>query len=136
MELDRPLPQPTVMTRPFWDAARQRRLVHPRCVECLRAFFPPHLCCPHCRSTSWDWEESAGRGEIYSFSVVHRAPQPGFDLPYVIAVVDLDEGFELMTNIVQTAPADVRIGQRVQVVWHEVGDTVLAVFAPDEEDVT
>lgn len=131
--LQRPLPQPTEVTRPFWGAAASRRLIHPRCGECARAFFPPHLACPHCRATSWSWVESAGRGEIYSFSVIHRAPQPGFDPPYVIAVVDLDEGFELMTNIVETAPAGVRIGQRVRVAWREEGDVVLPMFVPDGE---
>lgn len=129
------MPRPTEVTRPFWEAAAKRRLIHPRCEECRAAFFPPHLACPHCRATHWAWAQSSGRGEIYSFSVVHRAPQPGFDPPYVIAVVDLDEGFELMTNIVDTAPADIRIGQRVRVTWHKAGDTVLPVFAPVEEEM-
>lgn len=129
----RPLPEPTAVTAPFWDAAARGVLIHPRCCECERAFFPPHLACPHCRATSWSWVESAGRGEIYSFSVVHRAPQPGFDPPYVIAVIDLDEGFELMTNIVDTEPTDVRIGQRVRVTWREEGDAVLPMFTRDEE---
>lgn len=133
VETLRPLPQPSEVTAPFWEAATRRQLIHPRCAECGRAFFPPHLACPHCRSMRWSWDESAGRGEIYSFSVVHRAPQPGFDPPYVIAVVDLDEGFELMTNIVQVSPAAVRIGQRVRVSWLEAGDMTLPVFAPDEE---
>lgn len=128
----RPLPAPTEWTAAFWEAAARHQLIHPRCDECARAFFPPHLACPRCRSTAWSWVESAGRGEIYSFSVVHRAPQPGFDPPYVIGVVDLDEGFDLMTNIVQTPPAAVRIGQRVRVSWLEVDDMVLPVFTPDE----
>lgn len=130
----RPLPNPSPVTEPFWSAAAARRLLHPRCDVCTRAFFPPHLACPHCRATSWSWAQSVGRGEIYSYSVVHRAPQPGFTPPYVIAVVDLDEGFELMTNIVGTDPGAVRIGQRVRVTWHEEGDAVLPMFRPDEED--
>ncbi len=136
MEPQRPLPQPNEVTKPFWDAVAGRRLIHPRCEECRTAFFPPHLACPHCRATEWVWAESSGRGEVYSFTVVHRAPQPGFDPPYVIAVVDLDEGFEFMTNIVDQAPRDVRIGQRVRVVWQEAGGAVLPVFAPEEEDRT
>lgn len=128
----RPVPRPNEVTKHFWDAAAERRLVHPRCEECRTAFFPPQLVCPHCRATKWSWVESSGRGEIYSFSVVHRAPQPGFDPPYVIAVVDMDEGFELMTNIVGMVPGDVRIGQRVRVTWHEAGGAVLPMFAPDE----
>lgn len=129
----RPLPEPTPITAPFWEAANRRVLVHPLCGACGRAFFPPHLTCPHCREIDWTWAESAGRGQVYSLSVVHRAPQPGFVPPYVIAVVDLDEGFELMTNIVDVEPADVRIGQRVRVTWQQLGEAVLPVFAPDEE---
>lgn len=128
----RPLPEPTAVTAPFWDACARGVLMHPRCDDCERAFFPPHLACPHCRAVSWSWAESAGLGEIYSFSIVHRAPQPGFALPYVIAVVDLDEGFELMTNIVGTEPNSVRIGQRVRVAWHDEGGAVLPAFGPDE----
>src|SRR4051794_20615230 len=96
----RPLPEPTVITRPFWDAASRHELMHPRCSACDRAFFPPHLCCPHCHSVDWGWHPSNGTGALYSYTVVHRAPRPGFDPPYVLGVVDMDEGFELMTNIV------------------------------------
>lgn len=130
----RPLPVPSPLTEPFWAAAERRELLHPRCDVCGRAFFPPHLACPHCRAAQWSWVRSAGRGEVYSFSVVHRAPQPGFATPYVIAVVDLDEGFELMTNLVDVEPDRVRIGQRVRVTWHEEQDAVLPMFRPDEED--
>lgn len=129
----RPLPQPSVLTQPFWDAAARHELVHPRCDDCGQAFFPPHLVCQKCRSSAWSWVESAGRGTVYSFTIVHRAPQPGFDPPYVLAVVDLDEGLELMTNLVGVDPDEVRIGQRVRVEWHSFGDVTLPMFTPDEE---
>ena len=129
----RPLPQPSVLTRSFWEAAGRRVLVHPRCAGCGQSFFPPHEVCPRCREASWSWHESAGRGTLYSFSVVHRAPQPGFTTPYVIAVVDLDEGFDLMTNLVGVDPDAISIGQRVRVAWEPVGDVVLPVFEPDPE---
>ena len=137
MDVRRPLPHPNALTRPFWDASARRELVFPRCGACEGAFFPPQLCCPRCRSRDWDWDVSRGAGTVYSHTVVPRAPQPGFDPPYVLAVVDLDEGFELMTNVVGTAPDDVRIGQRVQVDWLAVDDVVLPVFVPappSEED--
>ncbi len=133
IDVSRPVPQPNEVTRPFWDAAASHRLVHPRCRSCGRTFFPPHLCCPHCRASDWAWEEGAGRGTVHSATVVHRAPQPGFAPPYVIAVVDLDEGHDLMTNVVGVDPHAVRIGQRVRVTWLEVGEHVLPVFEPDEE---
>ena len=129
----RPLPQPSELTRPFWDAAAGQRLLHPRCDACGRAFFPPHAVCPGCRAASWSWQESVGLGTVHSSTVVHRAPQEGFSTPYVIAVVDLGEGFELMTNIVGTDALDVTVGQRVRVAWQRVGVTVLPVFETDPE---
>lgn len=129
----RPLPDATVWSQPFWDAAAEHRLVHPWCSACERAFFPPHMCCPRCRSREWIWRGSAGLGTLYSHTVVHRAPQPGFATPYVIGVVDLDEGFELMTNVVRIDPHAVAIGMRVHVEWLEVGAVALPVFAPHHE---
>ena len=129
----RPLPEPGELTRPFWEGAARGALLHPRCDDCGQAFFPPHVVCQKCRSAGWSWVESAGRGTVYSFTVVHRAPQPGFDPPYVLAVVDLDERLELMTNLVGVSPDDVRIGQRVRVEWRSFGDITLPMFTPDEE---
>lgn len=129
----RPLPEPTGLTRPFWDAAATGVVVHPRCDACAQAFFPPHLVCPACRSSRWSWATSAGRGSVYSFTVVHRAPRPGFDPPYVLAVVDLDEGLELMTNLVGVEPDAVSIGQRVRVEWRRFAGVTLPMFTPDEE---
>jgi uncharacterized protein len=131
--VERPLPQPTAVTSPFWEAARGHKLVHPWCARCQQAFFPPHLLCPHCRSAGWSWSQSQGRGVVYSFSVVHRAPLPGFEPPYVLAVVDLHEGFELMTNVVGVRPDRVHIGMRVEVTWLEAGDQALPVFRPVDE---
>lgn len=130
MNAVRPLPEPSALSRPFWDASSRRELIYPQCNACSRGFFPPQLCCPRCRSLSWRWQASAGAGTVYSHTVVHRAPQPGFDPPYVLAVVDLDDGFELMTNVVGVDPSSVRIGMRVQVDWLEVADQVLPVFVP------
>lgn len=127
----RPLPEPTPVTQPFWDAARRHELTFPQCRSCDKAFFPPHWCCPFCRSDDWSWQVSAGVGTLYSHTVVHRAPQPGFDPPYVIGVIDLDEGFELMSNVVGIDPADVTIGMRMRVTWLAAGDFVLPVFEPD-----
>lgn len=130
----RPLPEPNQITQPFWDACRQERLTYPWCEACSTAFFPPQLCCPGCLSLDWGWRESAGRGSLYSQSIVHRAPQPGFEPPYVIGVVDLDEGFELMTNIVETPRERLRIGMRVRVTWQPAGAFVLPMFVEDHQE--
>jgi uncharacterized protein len=77
--------------------------------------------------------QSTGIGSIYSFTVCYRAPRPGFDLPYVLALVDVDEGWTMLTNIVGCDPSDVRIGMTVQVTWLAAGGgTLLPVFQPEE----
>ena len=131
-ELNRPLPRPTAFSEEFWRAASEQHLVHPWCERCARAFFPPQYCCPGCLEADWGWRESTGRGELYSWTVVHRAPLPGFEVPYVIGVVDLDEeGFVMMSNVVNVDLDQLRIGLPLRVCWASVGDVQLPMFEPD-----
>ena len=83
-----------------------------------------------------EWHASAGEGVIYSFTVIRRNGHPYFSsiIPYVVALVDMDEGFRMMTNIVQMAPEDVRIGQRVRVFWEDYDTLSLPVFVRAEAD--
>ena len=130
-------PHVTSLTRPFWDAASRHELVRPVCDVCGRNFFTPQVACPSCHSEQWRYQPSAGRGEVHSYTVVHRAPSEGFETPYVVADVDVDEGWHLMTNIVNCDVTEVHIGQRVEVAWHEVTpDVVLPTFAPIPEEST
>lgn len=129
----RPLPSPNPLTAPYWQAARQGELTLPRCTVCARFHSYPRVACPHCGCRHLAWQPVAGRGEVYSFTVVNRAPSKGFEelVPYVVAVIALDEGPHLMTRLVQIVPADVRIGMRVQVVFERQDDeTTLPVFKP------
>ena len=126
----RPLPQPSVLSQEFWDAAADHRLVRPYCDRCQQSFFPPQVCCPLCLESDWRWLESSGRGTLYSFTVVSRAPSDAFTVPYVIGVVDLDEGFSMMTNIVGIRPENVSIAMDVAVCWEAVEDMVFPVFSP------
>jgi uncharacterized protein len=133
----RPLPQPSWLTRPFWDACADRRLVRPVCDACNRSFFTPQLCCPHCLSEAWSWVESSGRGVVRTSCVVHRPPGPGFDPPYVVADVDVEEGWHLMTNIVGCDPSVVAAGMPVRVGWLALeAEVVLPVFTPIFQDAT
>lgn len=134
----RPRPDPSPLTAPFWDAAAERRLVRPYCSACDHSFFTPQIACPRCLSTEWEYRESSGRGTVYSATVVHRAPYPGFTSPYHVAIVDLEEGWQMLTNIVDVAgdPAQaVPIGTPVTVDWLPLDERiVLPVFrttAPD-----
>lgn len=129
----RPLPVPTQATQPFWDAARQGNLVFQRCGACQQLQSPPRLFCRHCMAEDLQWEASTGLGSIYTFTVNHRAANSHMadKLPYVVAVVQLDEGFRMMANIVHVQPQAVRIGDRVQVRFLALSDTIsLPQFEP------
>lgn len=122
----------TWLTRPFWEAAARGQLVRPVCDSCGRSRFPPQFACPRCGGESWTWTASSGRGTVYSASVVHRPPSPDFAVPYVVAVVDLDdEGWSLLANVVGCEPARVAIGMAVTLAWGRTPEgAALPVFTP------
>jgi uncharacterized OB-fold protein len=106
-------PEPNEFTAPFWDAVRAGRLVVPECGPCGRRFFVPEVLCPHCGAREWSWQPSPGEGRIYSLSLVHQAVDPAQPTPFVLAAVDLDDGWTMLTQVVDTDPARVAIGDRV-----------------------
>lgn len=109
------------LTDEFWASCRNGKLVRPVCDDCGTNFFTPQWCCPSCHSESWTYVPSNGRGTVYSFTVVHRAPTEDFATPYVLAIVQMDEGWHLMTRLVTygAVPADVDtlIGSGVEVAF-------------------
>ena len=134
MTFPRPLPSPNALTEPYWQAAHQRELKLPRCESCTKFHFYPRSACPHCGSTALAWQAVSGKGEVYSYTVVHRAPSQGFaeQVPYVVAVVALAEGPHLMTRLVQVQAEAAHIGLRVQVEFEKQDDeTTLPVFRPE-----
>jgi hypothetical protein len=133
---ERPLPVPDAATEPYWQAAREQRLVMPRCEECGRYHFYPRTLCPHCSSSRVNWTRVSGKGEVYSFTIIHRAPSAAFApaVPYVVASVKLAEGPHLMTNIVGIEPDAVRIGMPVNVLFQKFsGEITLPMFEPAEK---
>ena len=127
------VPQPDEFTAPFWDALRDGHLIVPECAACNLRFFVPEPLCPHCGAAGWTWVASAGTGTIYSMSVVHQAVDPAQPVPFVLAAVDLDDGWTLMTHIVGTDPEAVRIGARVAVRPTRLSDEITVptfVLAP------
>lgn len=118
---------PDPWTQPFWDAAREHRLVVARCTNCatLRPM-PPGPMCWECDEQRVDWITLSGTGTIHTYTVVRNAPLPDMEAPFVIAVIALDgaPGVRLMTNIVGIDVDDVRVGQPVTVVWDDVTDDV------------
>jgi len=111
---------PSELTQPFWDGARARRLLVQRCNACRRTFFRPEIACPHCLSQDWQWTESSGRGTVYSFSVVHRPPTQAFAVPFIFAVITLEEGWVMFSNLIGLEPEDARIGMAVEVTFHDL----------------
>lgn len=127
----RRLPAPTELSQGFWTSAAEHRLVIPCCGECGAEFFPPERLCPTCGSPDWDYAESTGAGTVASHTVVHRAPSPDFETPYVVAVVELAGGCSMLTNLVGEDPESVSTGMPVHVVFLDQPDgRALPVFAP------
>ena len=134
MTFPRPLPSSNALTEPYWQAAHQRELKLPRCESCAKFHFYPRSACPHCGSTALAWQAVSGKGEVYSYTVVHRAPSQGFaeQVPYVVAVVALAEGPHLMTRLTGVTPDAVRIGMPVCVEFEKQDEeTTLPVFKPE-----
>jgi uncharacterized protein len=127
----KPQPKPTAESARFWEAAKAHKLLLPRCNACGRFWFPPSQRCAHCLSTDFDWQEASGRGRIYSFVVFHRVYHPAFesDVPYAVAIVELDEGPRLLANIVGTPPDDVRCDAHVRVIFEDRGEVTIPQFA-------
>jgi len=117
-------------TEPFWQAAKERRLVAPRCADCGTFRLPPTPFCWRCQSAAVDWTELSGRATVYTFTVVNG--YPGLpDITLVPAVVDLPDapGTRLVTNIVGVDPAEVEIGTELTVDFHPIADGwLLPVF--------
>jgi uncharacterized protein len=127
------LPVPDDETQPFWDAAREGKLLIKRCADCGRAHFYPRPFCPFCWSEAVSWEAASGQAALYTWSVVHHNDLPPFSerIPYVAAVVDLAEGPRMMTNVVDCDPDRLEVGMRLHVAYRELADDVtVPVFAP------
>ena len=124
MSTSLPCPEPNADSRPYWDAARENRLVIRQCMSCGEKHFMPRHLCPHCWSDQLLWIDSRGTGTVHTFSVVRRAPTPDFgqNTPYVIAMIDLDEGPRMFANIVGVDALQVAIGDRVSVNFEDRGE--------------
>jgi uncharacterized protein len=127
----RPAPILTEDNHAFWDAAREGRLVTQRCTGCGRLQHPPRPMCPSCHGLELEVVELAGTGVVYSYSILHHPQHPSFDYPVVAALIDLDEGVRILSNLVDVPPEDVRVGMPVEVRFVPTRDEMaVPVFAP------
>lgn len=127
------VPGVTELSAPYWEGARAGELRLQWCRECRRCWHPPSPCCPQCRGTAIDWRASSGRGSVYSFTVVEHAAHPSFAdaLPYVVALVELEEGPLVISNLLECDPTAIRIGMRVRASFERKSDEViLPQFVP------
>jgi uncharacterized OB-fold protein len=132
-DVSRPGPIVTDDSAIFWDAAAAGRLVAQACADCGRLRHPPRPMCPHCGSLHHEARELSGLGTVYSYSFLHHPQHLAFEYPVVAALVDLDEGIRLVTNLVEIEHDDVAIGLRVQVTYAPTADgTQVPVFQPAE----
>ena len=126
------LPTPDETTEAFWAATAEGRLLIKNCRDCGRFHAYPRPFCPHCWSENVDWVEASGRATLYTFSIVRQNDLAPFRdrLPYVAAIVDLDEGPRLMTNVVDCAVEDVRIGMALEFTTRAAEEFAVPVFRP------
>ncbi|HEY8217292.1 MAG TPA: Zn-ribbon domain-containing OB-fold protein [Acidimicrobiia bacterium] len=127
----RPVPIVTEDSAVFWDAAAEGRLVAQRCADCGRLRHPPRPMCPECHSLSVDVVTLSGRGELYSYSILHHPRHPAFEYPVLAALVELEEGVRLVSNLTHVDAADVHIGMPLEVEFESRGDGArVPVFRP------
>ncbi len=129
----RPLPKITEVSRPYWQAAQAHQLKLQRCDDCNEWIFYPRQVCSECLSPALSWRQVSGLGTVYSYTILRVPSHPGLvdELPLVVAVVKLDEGPQLTTNIVGCQPEEVVIDMPVTVCFDDVDETTTLVkFQP------
>ncbi len=131
------IPPQTPTSEEYWAGARRGELLYQSCSDCGAHNFPPRAHCGTCGSSELSWKTASGKGTVYTYTVSHRAPHPVFSdsCPLVIAVVELEEGPRMMTNIVDCDPESVSVGMSVQVTFEGIDDSevVLPLFKPSDQ---
>jgi uncharacterized protein len=128
----KPLPQADEASKPFFDGAMEGRLMLMRCTDCGAFRMPSRMHCDICLSTNVEWVAASGRGTVYSFGVMHQKYHPGFfpELPYNLALIELQEGPRMVSNIVGTENARIRVGMPVMVDFERHDDVAIPKFRP------
>jgi uncharacterized protein len=126
-----PLPSPTALSAPFWEGCAAGKLMYQECQECRTATFPPGFSCRSCPAEqSLRWRQSRGVGKLYASSTVWRPQSPAFRTPYVAAIVELDEGYAMLSNLIDCELSSVDSGMTLRVEFVDVGSVSLPFFTP------
>jgi len=117
-----PPPMADITALPWWEAAAEHRLVVQRCTSCEHTWLPPAPVCPECRSEDSDWKEVSGRGEVFTYTIVHRPIAADQEIPFFIAVIALEDagGVRMISNLVDVNSDEVEIGLPVEIVWEDM----------------
>jgi uncharacterized protein len=129
----KPLPVVTEERRPFWEGCQQGKLLLQYCVSCQQHQFYPRLYCMQCGSVELQWVQASGHGVIYSYTIIHQNKSPEYvhDTPYNVAIVQLDEGPRMLSNVVGIEPGELRVDLQVTAVFDRVTDFItLPRFRP------
>jgi uncharacterized OB-fold protein len=120
----KPLPEIQRWSKPFWEGTKQKKLLIQQCKDCNSNIFYPRKFCPECWSSNTSWVEASGKGKVFTFSVTMTGVEDRFvnDLPFILALVDLEEGVRMMTTIVECQPEEVKIGMDVEVIFEDITD--------------
>jgi uncharacterized OB-fold protein len=132
-QYQKPLPEPSSVSAPFWEGLRAGEIRLQRCCECSRYVFYPRIVCQHCLSDRLEWTTTSGRGRVYSYTLVRRAMNPAFasEVPYIFAIVELEEGVRVTTNIVNCGSDEIRVDMPVKATYDNVTPEVaLLKFEP------
>ncbi len=132
-EYKKPLPVIQPWSKEFWKGSKQHKLLIQECNDCGIKIFYPRLHCPDCWSSNLGWSQACGRAKVYSYTITLAGVEEKFaeDLPYVLAMVDLEEGIRMLTRIVECKPEEVKIGMDVEVTFEDVTEDIsLPLFRP------
>lgn len=125
-EISKPVPAITPEMAEFFAGARAGRLMVQKCEACGTLRFPSHELCSKCNSTRSKWVEVSGRGEVFSFNIMHQVYHPAFasEVPYAVVVVELEEGCKFVSNLLGVKPHDIRCGMPVEVSFEKISEDV------------
>lgn len=135
---EKPLPEVTSLTKPFWDATKRHELALQRCRKCNEFQWYPRAWCIHCGGRDLEWTKVSGNGVVYSYTIIRQVigNSPAFqaDIPFVIGLIELDEGPRMYSNVVRCKPEDVYIGMEVEVTFDDVSpELALPKFRPKQK---
>ena len=121
-KIPKPLPAPSEDSKPYWDACQNQQLLLQKCNDCGHCWLPPSILCPRCGSTDFQRIQASGKAKIFTWEVTHQGLYPAWDTPFNVAIVELEEGPRMHTNIVGCKNEDLYVDMPVELVFEKVED--------------